>query len=60
MTLSIYMRKFAKEKPDYVLSPEGTLRIADTEGGPIVFTYVLFWVRKRILNFQFAGGFLPF
>ena len=33
---------------------------ADTEGGPIVFTYVLFWVRKRILDFQFTDGFLPF
>ena len=28
--------------------------------GPIVFTYVLFWVRKRILDFQFTNGFLPF
>ena len=33
---------------------------ADTEGGPIVFTYVLFCVRKRILEFQFTDGFLPF
>ena len=24
-----------------------------TEGGPIVFTYTLFWVRKRILDFSF-------
>ena len=44
----------------YVLSPVGTLRVADTEGGPIVFTYVLFCLRKRILDFQFTGGFLPF
>ena len=33
---------------------------ADTEGGPIVFTYVLFCVRKTILDFQFVGGILPF
>ena len=39
--------------------PKGLCK-ADTEGGPIVFTYVLFWVRKRILDFQFTGGFLPF
>ena len=31
-----------------------------TEGGPIVFTFVLFCVRKRISDFQFKGGFLPF
>ena len=28
---------------------------ADTEGGPIVFTYVLFCIRKRILDFQILG-----
>ena len=39
--------------------PKGLCK-ADTEGGPIVFTYVLFCVRKRILDFQFTGGFLPF
>ena len=39
--------------------PKGLCK-ADTEGGPIVFTYVLFWVRKRILDFQFTSGFLPF
>ena len=39
--------------------PKGICK-ADTEGGPIVFTYVLFWVRKRILDFQLTGGFLPF
>ena len=33
---------------------------SSTEGGPIVFTYVLFCVRKRILDFKFTGGFLPF
>ena len=26
-----------------------------TEGGPIVFTYILFWVRKRILNLSFQS-----
>ena len=31
--------------------PKGVCK-ADTEGGPIVFTYVLFWLRKRILDFQ--------
>ena len=36
------------------------LRKADTEGGPIVFTYVLFCVRKRIKDFEFADGFLSF
>ena len=39
--------------------PKGLCK-ADTEGGPIVFTYVLFCVRKRILVFQFTGGLLPF
>ena len=39
--------------------PKGLCK-ADTEGGPIVFTYVLFWVRKRILDFQFTGGFWHF
>ena len=39
--------------------PKGLCK-ADTEGGPIVFAYVLFWVRKRILDFQFISGFLPF
>ena len=39
--------------------PKGLCK-ADTEGGPIVFTYVLFCVRKRILDFQFTCGFLPF
>ena len=42
-----------------VYPPEGLCR-AEPEGGPIVFTYVLFRVRKRILDFQFTGGFLPF
>ena len=31
-----------------------------TEGGPIVFTYVLFCVRKRILDFQFVTEKTPF
>ena len=39
--------------------PKGLCK-ADTEWGPIVFTYVIFWVRKRILDFQFTDGFLPF
>ena len=39
--------------------PEGLWR-AEPEGGPIVFTYVLFWVRKRILDLQFTDSFLPF
>ena len=34
--------------------PEGLCR-AEPERGPIVFTYVLFLVRKRILDFQFTG-----
>ena len=37
--------------------PKGLCK-ADTEGGPIVFTYVLFCVRKRILDLQFTDGFL--
>jgi len=32
--------------------PKGLWK-ADTEGGPIFFTCVLFCVRKRILEFQF-------
>ena len=39
--------------------PKGLCK-AGTEGGPIVFTYVLICVRKRILDFEFTGGFLPF
>ena len=39
--------------------PKGLCKV-DTEGGPIVFTYVIFCIRKRILHFQFVGGFLPF
>ena len=38
--------------------PKGVCR-ADTEGGPIVFTYVLFCVTKRILDFQFVNGKSP-
>ena len=39
--------------------PKGRL-LADSSKGPIVFTYVLFCLRKRILDFQFTAGFLPF
>ena len=39
--------------------PKGLYK-ADTEGGPIVFTHVLFCVWKPILDFQFTDGFLPF
>ena len=39
--------------------PKGLCK-ADTEGGPIVFTYVLFCLRKRILDFFFNSGFWPF
>ena len=35
--------------------PKGRLP-ADSSRGPIVFTYVLFCVRKRILDFQFTSG----
>ena len=35
--------------------PKGLCK-ADTKGGPIVFTYVLFCLRKRILDFHFTGG----
>ena len=51
------------------LSPEGKSawsncftcvpRPKGTEGGSIVFTYVLFWVSKTLEAFQFMGGFLP-
>ena len=40
--------------------PPKELCKADTEGGPIVFTYVLFCVRKRILDFFFTSGFWHF
>ena len=43
-----------------ILYPPKGLCKADTEGGPIVFTYVLFWVRKTLEAFQFTNGFLPF
>jgi len=36
--------------------PKGLCK-ADTEGGPIVFTYVLFCVRKHMLDFQFTKCF---
>ena len=36
--------------------PKGRL-LTDSSRGPIVFTYVLFCLRKRILGFQFNGGF---
>ena len=39
--------------------PKGLCK-ADTEGGPIVFTYVLFSLRKRILDFHFTSGNPPF
>ena len=42
-----------------ILSPEGSCE-SRTEGGPIVFTYVLFLGRKRILDFKFTYGNLPF
>ena len=35
--------------------PRGRLP-ADSSKGPIVFTYVLFWVRKTLEAFQFWGG----
>jgi len=38
--------------------PKGRL-LADSCRGPIVFTYVLFWVSKTLEAFQFTGGFLP-
>ena len=39
--------------------PKGTCKAA-IEGGPTLFAYVLFCVRKRKLDFLFTGGFLPF
>ena len=39
--------------------PKGLCKV-DTEGGPIVFNYVLFCVRKGILDFQFTDGIFPF
>ena len=38
--------------------PKGRL-LADSCRGPIVFTYVLFWVSKTLEAFQFTDGFLP-
>ena len=37
--------------------PKGRL-LADSCRGPIVFTYVLFWVSKTLEAFQFKGGYL--
>ena len=31
-----------------------------TEGGPFFFTYIFFFLRKRILDFQFRPGNPPF
>ena len=39
--------------------PKGLCK-ADTEGGPLVFTYALFCLRKRIFDFFFTNGFWPF
>ena len=39
--------------------PKGLCK-ADTEGSPIVFTYVLFCLRKRILDFSILPGNPPF
>ena len=44
----------------WCIYPSKGLCKANTEGGPIVFTYFLFCVRKRILDFQFTSGFLHF
>ena len=38
--------------------PKGCL-LADSCRGSIVFTYVLFWVSKTLVAFQFMSGFLP-
>ena len=43
-----------------MLYPQKGLCKADTEGGSIVFNYILFCVRKRTLDFQFTGGFCLF
>ena len=37
--------------------PKGRL-LADSCRGPIVFTYVLFWVSKSLEAFKFTDGFL--
>ena len=37
--------------------PKGRL-LADSCRSPIVFTYVLFWVSKTLVTFQFTAGFL--
>ena len=42
-----------------VLYPRKGCLLADSCRGPIVFTYVLFWVSKTLEAFQFRGGFLP-
>ena len=39
--------------------PKGRL-LADSSRVPIIFTYVLFCLRKRLLDFQFTFGFLLF
>ena len=39
--------------------PKGRL-LADSSRGPIVFTYVLFWVRKTLEAFQLWAGNPPF
>ena len=37
--------------------PKGRL-LAESCRSPIVFTYVLFWVSKTLVTFQFTAGFL--
>ena len=52
LNFGIIIRLFETSKMFY--PPKGRLP-ADSSRGPIVFTYILFWVRKRILDFSFQG-----
>ena len=47
------------ENPPMFYPPKERLP-ADSSRVPLVFTFVLFWVRKRKLDLQFTDGFLPF
>ena len=47
-----------QKKPENVLAPDG--RKADTEGGPIVFTYVLFFVHEMYIGLSIYERFFAF
>ena len=58
MTLSILQTEIRQKKNLKMFYPPKGRLLADSCRGPIVFTYVLFWVSKTLEAFQFTGDFL--